>query len=233
MATSDEHRVTSPWPCLSNNHWGVNAHQESRWDAAARLFEVDPHTRLCAVRIFQNQTVLGYQCVYASGGQTVELPRIYSKSGYYGYTSQERPPAVLELAPGEAITAVGAGTGEILDTLVLRTSAGREVVGGNATRGHITYFHIPRGQALAGIDAHVNGVVHRPLLITVPTFWALWGWLVIWRSRLGIASHDTRAEYDPALALAPPDASRVERLVARLVLLDEDLFRMVARELRG
>lgn len=72
----------------------------------------------------------------------------------------------------------------------------------------------------------------------MPTFWPHWGWLVLWRSRLGAATPDAPdkdspdASEDPAVGLAPPDASRVERLVARLALLDEDLFRIVARELR-
>merc|ERR1719231_995854 len=96
----------------------------------------------------------------STGGavRLVELPRIFSHSGWYGHQAGQRDPVELVLAPGERITAVGAGVGDVLDTLVLRTDRGQELTAGNATRGHITFYDIPRGHEVVAINLWMNGV---------------------------------------------------------------------------
>lgn len=244
LIESEEKSVT-PWPLPSTGPWS-HGDWETSWPDVKALLNADPNTRLCKVTIYQNDIVLGVKTTYESRGGLFELPRIYSKDGWYGHESKEREPTSLELAVGEYITSVGAGIGyRSLNSLVLRTSAGRELVGGDRTRAvNGGFFDIPTGHELAAFSFTTNENVLRPHLITLPCFWKRWGWLLLWRKRLEAAAITSTSTGGAAAEVdveptdlterleAPTDASRAgsraERLVARLVQLDEDTFRLVA-----
>lgn len=246
--------MQSPWPLVPNNFWSDDARIKSQLGMVTSMLAQDPTTWLSKVKIFQSQVVLGMQVTYAQqncegasvadlrsssvadiqafaaprrwGGRLIQMPRIYEKSGYYGYQSEERPAAELSLARGERITSVGAGTGEVLDTLVLRTNHGQELTAGNASRGNVKFVEVPAGHELIAFAFHMNGVAIRPHIVTLPRFWQRWGWLLLWRMRLAAAAPASTTT-DLTAELVPSDADHSELCLARLVQLDDDLFRMV------
>jgi hypothetical protein len=217
----------------------------TEWSLVSDMLKTDPCTRLEHLSVHYSADVItGLQTTYLSSAQSIELP-LRTHSSRDGRPSDSI--CVLDLS-SDTVARVGVGLDERsrLRRLHVQTNRGRELdvradctcaaagmpyactcgAYGSLPPYFMHYDRVPRAAELAAFcgqlrphDMLIGFVARRTL------FWPRWGWIVLWRARL---EHLVAAR----TVLLPPDASRVERLARRLVLLEsDDLFRKIARHL--